>query len=334
MKGFGFPIGLYAKLGVGANGTVNLQDISLSTPGDVTGRQKISISGTDKYYKLADYGWDSMANATSTFAPAAIHSLKSIQLLTVLAQGFEHTTEAPLNCTANGTQGAAGQSQWDQSGTGFGGTIPSGTPKCAAWTGAPPGPPPTSELKSLAKVAGNAQLTAEDYEALRETAESNGLYCKIRASSRSCTRRGLSWSLSPPANLVSDGDLTASPALPRVFVAYYEFDSTTDTATNEIKWSASWGPCNDNPAVNKTIILIVRNGSLNVSGVSKLHGGILVPEGTLSGNPAAAEMDGTVFAERFDLTGGFTFRMTDCALRGLNTAFLDFTPYSWTEIDR
>lgn len=344
IRNVGLPVGVFAYDGIDVTGSPTLENVSMVSQGPITGRQFIGTKGTDRYYSLSDFEWDSMTNASTTFAPAAVHSLKSIALRNAIqSNGFEHPSTrqtagvpASMNCNANGVQGTAAQSMWDQSGTGFGAAIPAGTAKCALWTGSPAGPPPTSELRSVARLASRTTLLAEDYEALKQTAEAEGLYCNVSLSSSSCTRGGVGWNFNPrsPAAIVNNGELTGgAQPLPNVFVAYFEYDNTTVNALNVLKWNASWDPCSLNPASNKTVILIVRNGNLDVSG-GNLHGAVLVPEGNWSGNPAAASLDGTAIARRFDLGGGFTFKMSDCAIRSLSTLFLDFTPFSWTEVDR
>lgn len=345
VRGIGLPVGIYAEKSIDLNGTPTMNSLSMITPGSVLGREKVGFSGYDKYYHLADFGWGSMAGATTTFIPAAVHAGGSIALKNVAAANtFEHPnavivggSDVHLNCTANDLRGTAGQSQWDQSGPSYGGDITSGT--CPSWLGTPSGPPPRSAIDSFSAVAPQPDLSPQDYEALKATAQSEGLYCRINANnSYVCRRMGGDWpAFNPISGVVQDADLTggaaccAPPSVPRTFVAYFDYE--TEKLTNTIKWRAGWGPCTDDPNTSKQVVLIVRNGNLQMSSNDAIHGAVIVPEGLVE-ETGTATIEGTIIAETFSNRGTGQYVMTDCALRNLPIPWLDMTPSNWIEVDR
>ena len=333
IKGIGLPVGVYAKTSIDLNGTPDMTSISVLTPGSVTGREKAGFSGLDKYYYLGDFdGWGSMANASTTPAPAGVHAGGSISLRSIItANSLEHPTSqfvsgntTYLNCTANDLRGTDGQSQWDQSGPGYGGTT-SGSCSWAPPSGGPPNvPPPTSLITNFSGVAPTPDLTAEDYAALKATAQNEGIYCSF--GPQSCRKNGADW---PGfAGTVQAGDLTG---LKNIFIAYFEYPSLA--TGNIVRWRAGWGPCTDNPATMKQVIIIVRRGHLDMSGGGAIHGAAIVPEGDVD-ESGGVQFEGTIIANRFRNRGNSSFLMTDCSLRNLPAAWLDFTPFSWTEVDR
>lgn len=347
IRGVGLPVGIYAKTSADLRGNPSMESISLLTPGSVTGRSAAGFSGLDPYYFVGDFtDWSSMALATrQKHVPAAVHAGGSITLGGVNGSRLEHPTTSLLfntttylNCSANSTtgtapQGTRGQSMWDQSGPGFGNTIQSNE-SCTganAWTsptgGPPNAPPPTSLISNVRDLAPQPDLTAEDYAALKASAQSDGMWCSYTGNNYTCTRSGATWS--GFNGTVNTGDITGG-GIGNVFVAYFE---NQNAAANTIRWRAPWAPCTDDPATTKQVIIIVRRGHLDISGGGHIHGAAIVPEGDVD-ESGGAQFEGTIIANNFSNRGNSSFQLTDCAIRNMPGPWLDVTPTSWTEVDR
>ena len=339
IRGTGLPVGIYAKTSADLRGNPSMQNISLITPGSVTGRSKAGFSGLDPYYFVGDFtDWASMLLTTrQKHVPAAVHAGGSITL-GIGGNNLEHPTTtllggtSYLNCTANNTvgtapQGTAGQSQWDQSGPAYGGPT-SGSCTWTPPTGGPPNsPPPSSVMSNVRDLAPQPDLTAEDYAALKASAQSDGMWCSVTGSTTTCTRRGVSWG--GYNGTIQPGDITGG-GIGNVFVAYFENANATN---NTIRWRAAWSPCSDDPALNKQVIIIVRRGHLDLSGGSVVHGAAIIPDGDFS-DSGGAQFEGTIIANNFSNTGNSSFKLTECAVRNMPGPWLNITPTSWTEVDR
>ena len=83
----------------------------------------------------------------------------------------------------------------------------------------------------------------------------------------------------------------------------------------------------------KQVIIIVRRGHLDMSGGGAVHGAAIVPEGNVD-EAGGVQFEGTIIANNFRNRGNSSFLMTDCSTRNLPAAWLDFIPFSWTEVDR
>lgn len=341
IKALGLPVGIYAD-NIESNGSPDFAGVSMLSPNDVQGRDKMSFKGTDPYYALSDF-WPSMNSTTAV--PAAIHSTGTIYSKKLLFSTQEHTSSQPKNCTANGPQGTGGQSLWDQSKDG--GEI---TSTCAQWLGpnpnTPAGPgtgtfPPTSLFTSadLERVTPRPKLSDQDYLTLRSSAKQTGLYCFIATGgAMSCTKRGEQWD--PQTGLQGAVIVDQTPVnfvmeVNKDFVAYFEFqDATKAQTTNDVDWRASVTPCSDDPALNRSATIIVRNGSYDKgAGNEVVNGALIVPEGdvVVLGDHT---IHGTVIAKRVDLKGTQHFQMDPCWVNNMPGPFLDVTPGAWSELDR
>lgn len=326
------PIGIYAD-NVEANGSTSATNLSLISPGDVYGREKIAFSGLDPYYKLSDFWFSYVGSPSDGQAPAAVHTTGAINMKKATGQpDVEHPPNR--NCNANPTPGGgtAGQSLWDQSG--LGGTISS---TCPNWSGPPAGFPPTSLMtgsgdsvqKGLQAVVPTPTLSDQDFLTLRQSAKTSGLYCLIRTSgTRECTRAGELW---PFGGTVAQADvnyITTTKATPQ-FVAYFEFEDATKAATNSIGWNqASVWPCPD-----RSVVLAVRNGGIDMQSNQSITGAILIPEGSFF-NRGTLTINGTIIAKSFNNSGNSTFRLDDCWVNNFPGPFLNVTPIRWMELDR
>jgi hypothetical protein len=334
----GLPVGIYSE-DIDGQGSGDFRGISMITPGDLTGREKMSFEGTDPFYKLADF-WPGMSD--ELFAPAAVHTLGTMYLKKDNSNQVEHPPNP--NCLANGPQGTSGQSLWDQSGRG--GNV---TATCSNWPGSPAGTdgppagafPTTSLITSLDNVIPRPDLSDQDYLTLRATAKREGLYCKIEANGvRTCTRLNASWlpTGSGTTVRVDDPDVLGNgstiPALPNDFVAYFEFvDASAAMTSNIVNWRAPVGPCSDTLADNRSAVIVIRNGSYDGDDGDTVNGLILAPEGELT-TRGGHTIHGTVITKSVDISGTAEFQLDSCWVRNMPGPFLDVTPQRWSEVDR
>lgn len=325
------PVGIFADR-ADANGSPSMNTISLISRTVITGREKIAFVGNDPYYKKGTFWPGIDAARANEPKPAAAHALGPIYLKSDnQTNQVEHKPGFPLNCTANGGAGTAGQSQWDQSGDG--GLIATVTP-CAAGQGAPP---PTSKFTpdDIARVTPNPRLTDQDYFALRETARRTGLYCLFKANgTEECKRAGVAWTPNGTVNQADVDVVTNAPNSNRTFVAYFEYENAANRLTsNLVHFKAGVSPCSENPALNKFMVLVVRNGSFQTEGSALVNGFFMVPEGVYS-HQGTATINGTIIAERFQNLGNGSFQLDECWLNNMPGPFLDISPSGWQEIDR
>lgn len=331
------PLGIYADR-IDANGNPTMRNISVFTAGDVIGRGKFAMVGTDAYFRMKDvysqtafpsFVW-SGGLTWDSYIPAAVHATGEIYAKNAATRGREHPP-AP-NCVANDTRngGLAYQSEWDGSactGCASSGAITSDS------CGGLPGYPPTARFTSsdLARIAQTRNFTETEYAALKASARSTGIYCEFAVSK--CWKSGVE---GPAQTAWNNGDLpTANPT----FVAYFEFPYSSNTTANKITWKATWKAlsgvmCNpDDPADNRSVVVVVRNGSFDFSGNTQLTGAIMVPEGDFdsTGTPV---LHGSVTARTFRVRGNATFESSGCFAGTLPTVLADVTPLGWSEIDR
>ena len=319
IKSLQLPIGVYAQR-VDANGQGGMTNISLISATDITGREKVGFFGEDPYYTKDDF----YGNGDTSAIPAAAHALGAIYFVKGGSSLQEHPPTP--NCEAN-PRGTAGQSLWDGS---RGGTdLPPGA-TCPGWTSAPPRSSFTQE--DLKKVTPNPNLSEQDYLALKEAAKSSGLYCTPGTGGNlSCLREGQSVSISGSIDPSDLGNLLNKSH----FTAYFDFPSGTDpfSVTNTVKWKAEFKPCSDDPGLNKSSIVIIRNGSLSMQSGSFITGAMLLPEGRFD-SEGSYTTHGTVIAKEFWLRGGATLQMDHCWVKNMPGPFLDVATARWSELDR
>ncbi|MDQ4124773.1 MAG: hypothetical protein M3134_04115 [Actinomycetota bacterium] len=334
-----FPLGIYADR-IDANGNPDLNNISVFTRGDVVGRSKMSLSGIDSNYTMRDvydqsafggFSWTGGLTWDSNI-PAAVHATGEIYLKGANVRGREHPPAA--NCTANDTRngGYALQSEWDGSACAScagNGVLTSDT--CGGLAGYPPTAKFTqADLDRIAQVR---NFTEDEYATLRATAQSSGIYCNFAASVNQCWKNGVA---GPATRSWATSDLpTASSTL----VAYFDFPSSTNISGNTITWSATWKAlsgvmCNPtNPADNRVVVAIVRNGNFSFTGSAQVTGAFLAPEGDFdsTGTPI---LHGSVTARTFRVRGNATFESSSCFAAQLPTTSSELTVEGWSEIDR
>lgn len=349
IKPLGIPVGIYAYDRVDANGTVNLQNISVVTEGTVTNRDNLGFKGTDPYYTLGAFYGTKVAPANANLKmPSAMHAKGAITW-GAASKANEHPPEP--NCDDNvNKKGTVDQQMWDSSGTAVQETISSGC--VPSWPGSgyvdeqgnlegsilTPNTvlAPTSKFTEddRKRVAPQPTLTEQDYLTLREAAKANGVYCTPVGNNLSCLEGGV------VTNSVTGYQLSNAemdhPNIPNTFVVYIDFPGDgTDTYARSVKWIGNEviGPCNTNPLNHRSVVWVIRNGSFDSAGGAKITGAMLIPEGQFqsSGNFI---LEGTIIARRFLSIGTMTIRLSDCWVRNLPGPFLDVTPVSWTQVDR
>jgi hypothetical protein len=334
-----FPLGIYADR-IDSNGNPDMNNISVFTAGDIVGRAKMSFSGIDENYTMRDvydatafggFSWAGGLNWDSPI-PAAVHATGEIYLKGTNNRGREHPPSA--NCTANDTRngGYVLQSEWDGSacsGCTNSGAITSDT--CVGLAGYPPTARFTqADLDRIAQVR---NFTEEEYASLKATAQTSGIYCDFSAAVDDCWKNGV---LGASDKNWSTADL---PTTSSTLIAYFDFPYSTNTSGNNITWSATWtalsgGMCNlTNPADNRTLVAVVRNGNFSFGGNAQVTGAILVPEGDFdsTGTPV---LHGSVTARTFRVRGNATFESSSCFASSLPTTTGELSFAGWTEVDR
>lgn len=334
-----FPLGIYADK-IDANGNPDLNNISVFTRGDIAGRAKMSLSGIDENYTMRDvysenafggFSWTGGLTWDSNI-PAAVHATGEIYLKGTNARGREHPP-AP-RCDANDTRngGYALQSEWDGSacsGCTNGGAMTSDT--CGGLAGYPPTARFTqADLDRIAQVR---NFTEEEYSTLKSTAQTSGIYCNFATAVNACWKNGVAGAADQNWQ---NGDLpTTSPTL----IAYFDFPGSVNTSANTIQWSATWRAisgvmCNAvDPADNRMLVAVVRNGSFSFGGNAQVTGAFLAPEGDFdsTGTPI---LHGSVTARTFRVRGNATFESSSCFAAGLPTTSSELTIGGWSEVDR
>ncbi|MBA2311859.1 MAG: hypothetical protein H0V97_03560 [Actinobacteria bacterium] len=317
----GLPIGLYADSVNVQGGTPTTLDISLVTPGSVSGREKLTFTGNDPYYKMGHF-W--AGQSMSVPAPAAVHALGAISC-TKQACG-DDLVEHPdvLECKANGS---GGQSQWDQSG---GGGDLTGAASCPGQAANPP-PYSSFSMADLERARPTPKLTDQDYANLKSLAQASGLYCAMDASgSGSCT--------TPTGSFNTNGTIQSVTGTGKTFVAYFEFPATGDPFSTQrtLTWKAAVGPCSDDPAVNESVVIVVRYGSVDLTGQDEIVGSFFAPEGQawLRGSGGTVKIHGTTIAKKIDFGGNAEVKLSSCWVNNMPGALLRVTPQTWSEVDR
>jgi hypothetical protein len=332
IKPIGLPIGIYADR-IDANGNGGMVSISMISPTDIVGRAKMAFTGNDPYYTKHDF----YGNNDTSPIPAAAHAAG--QIYGGSGTGTKEHPPSP-NCDANRTTGAnpgaVGQSLWDGSNwttatDGDGDGIPDPaevSSGCAGQTGFPP--KSLFNAADLQRVTPSPTLTAQDYSALKDAAKASGLYC-AGVNVNSCTRDGVAFTTT--ANTFKQTDL-GGLANKTNWVAYFEFTSGDPfSAQNSVKWDATVGPCSDDPAVHRSVVVIVRNGGMEMQSNTAVTGFVILPEGPFD-SAGGYITEATVIAKEFRLRGQADLRLSECWVRNMPAPFVDVVPLTWSEVDR
>ena len=321
----GLPVGLVGD-DFDTNGTPDMTGISVIARGDVFSRDKLDLDGLDAYYTLGDLWpgatWPAGLSENSP-VPAAAHAVGRL----VVTPNKDEFPPNP-NCGAN-KSGTNKQSLWDSDGSAGSGPV---TTSCAGQPAGYEGAfPPTSKFTQADydRLAAE-ELTPEDFSNLKASAQEFGLYCYIPTSGASyCIRQGTQIGFTTDVSpIVASGTSN--------FVAYFEFQGGDPLANNisfnnSSVWSAPTG-CSSDPAVNKTMTMVVRNGGVDLSGNTKINGAIFV-DGNFdyTGTPS---INGPINATNFRVRGTANFTLDQCWVQNMPWTFLTLTPVQWSEIDR
>ncbi|HEX2241584.1 MAG TPA: pilus assembly PilX N-terminal domain-containing protein [Actinomycetota bacterium] len=322
------PIGLVGD-DFDTNGTPDITGISIIASGDVFSRDKLDLDGLDAYYTLEDFWpgatWPAGVSGNSR-VPAAAHAVGRL----VVTPNKDEFPPNP-NCGAN-KSGSNKQSLWDSDGSAGSGPISAPLPTACSgqpfYSGAFP---PTSKFTQADydRLAAE-ELTPEDFSNMKASAMEFGQYCFIPLSGSSyCIRQGTQIGYTEAVSpIVSSGTNN--------FVAFYEFEGG-DRFANEVRfndssvWSAPTG-CSTDPAVNKSMVLVVRNGGVRLGGNTKLNGAIFA-DGNFdyTGTPS---VNGPISAANFWVRGTANFTLDQCWVQNMPWSFLTLTPVQWSEVDR
>jgi hypothetical protein len=325
IEALGLPVGVSAD-SIEASGTPQTIGISMISDQKIIGREKIRFTGTDPYYTLGDFWPDGpfpTGIAPSTPIPSAAHAVQGIY---EKSNGTDwEFRNGTTNCDANGT---GGQSLWDSDGVGN--VTPQHGPITIGCSGQA-GYPPHSYFSAAdrARIAPDS-LDEADHRALKQAAQAYGIYCRIPTSgTATCSKQGVSY---PSRSVWQDGDVESLFAAGTLnFVAYFEFIGGSPLS-NRVKWKADvWG-CSDNPAVNRSAVIVVRNGGMDLENGADVNGALLL-DGEFK-YAGSVFFNGTIVAEKFDISGGSTFSLDPCWVRNMPGPFLSVTPTHWSELDR
>jgi hypothetical protein len=325
VRPLGLPIGVSAD-SIEASGTPQTIGISMVSEQKIIGRDKIVFTGTDPYYTVGDFwprGPFPAGVDASTPVPSAAHAVQGVFRK---SNGTDwEFAGGPKNCAANGVNG---QSLWDSDGVGT--LSPQHSPITSGCAGQL-GYPPHSYFSAAdhARIAPN-RLDEADHRALKQAAQAYGIYCSIPTSgSATCLKQGTAY---PYKSVWQDGDVTSLFAAGTLnFVTYFEFMGGS-ALSNRVKWKADvWG-CSDDPAINRSAVIVVRNGGMDLENGAQVNGALLLDgefkyAGTVSFN-------GTIVAQKFDISGNSTFSLDPCWVRNMPGPFIGVTPTHWSELDR
>lgn len=333
----GLPIGTYALNDVvvsGAGSGPTFDGQSLIAGGNVSGRDVVAFVGNDKWYRKGHFFGSTVPDPTS-FIPTAVHAGGNVTCQGPKdcgRDGIEHTDDdTDRNCSAN-PLGTALQSTWDESGQG--GSNTTSLPSC----GHPSGDAPDSRFtrNDAKRLAPTPNLFDEDYRALKATAQSSGLYCIYQPGGKgTCTSPNFPGGTPAPSTWTSNE--LAKMGVPRNFTAYFDFpkDVLPDpfSADNTVNWNADVSTCSNDPLANRSVAMIIPNGSVSAGSGGVITGGVIAPIGQalLTGG---AKMHGSLIADRLVLKGSSRFVLDDCWLNNMPALYLDVVPLQWREVDR
>lgn len=324
----GLPVGVFVN-NVNANGNPGFANISLFATSDVYGREKMTFSGNDLQYTIGDVYGDTLPNGSPTPnaslpIPAAAHTTGAIYMK---ANGKNTRLHPPIvNCSAP-------QSLWD--GSGLGGPI----------TAQPPAPCPAGMYPSRSTFTSNdldrvskgrtnlPHLSEAEYKTLKAAAQQTGLYCSIPATgSPACTIYNPGTQTRVAYTL---GTVTSNPLPNTSYVAYFEYAPGGDPFAPQrtINWNAAVSPCHDDPALNNSAAIVVRNGSIAFRSAGTMYGNVVVPEGAVD-VAGGFTINGSVLANDLRLRGNGTFRLDACGQRNSPAAAMNVSGGRWSEVDR
>jgi hypothetical protein len=131
------------------------------------------------------------------------------------------------------------------------------------------------------------------------------------------------------------GAINANPLPNTSYVAYFEYAPGADpfSSLRTVKWNAPVSPCSDDPALNSSAVIVVRNGSLELRSNNTMYGNVVVPEGAVD-VAGGYTINGSVLANDLRLRGSGTFRLDACGQRNSPAASMNVSGGRWSEVDR
>lgn len=303
----GLPVGVYADK-ISGGGTPNASNISLLTPGDLTGRDKIDFAGNDAYYLKSDF----YSGQPSVPVPAAAHATG-----TVFVKNSAENPPSP-NCTSSG------EYAWDGSKDGT-----------SAGTACAGGNAPTSlfNTSNLNQVVKQPMPSAQELATLKATAQSKGFYCG--PSTSTCTKDGAPYTLTGNIKTTDMAGLPSDdPTNDGDFVAYFDFPPGNPSA-NTVNWDAAikTDPVSCLPVPFRAVTLIVRNANLRLTSGASVTGLIVLPEGKVDLG-GTYSVHGTILAKEVSMQGTGSVQLSQCWLDHMPGAELQATRIRWGELDR
>jgi hypothetical protein len=312
----GLPVGVAAN-NIDGNGTPDQWGISMITNGKIVGRNKLDFEGTDPWYKIGDF-WPTSPWADQPM-PAAAHAVGGIFLKSNVTDP-EFTTSQPKNCSANKSGGT--QSLWDSDGS------PNLPPRnitsdCSNNSSNPHPPNSVFTQADYDRVAPE-KLSPKDRLMLKQAAKNYGQYCFVATSGSYCIRQGVQIPFTTSvAPIVAGGTNN--------FIAYYEFEGGNVDSNNITFGDDVWG-CNDDPELNKSMVLVVERGGVKLSGNAMINGAFILDGGfDYTGTPT---INGTILAKDFWIRGTANFTMDECWVNNMPGPWLTLEPVHWSEVDR
>jgi len=329
MEPINLPVGIYANSIDISSAIHEFQTVSMVSETIITNRGTLGFVDNDPYYLISDFFPGVTGRALTDPVPAAAHAAGTIYLKQSRDAEFEDDTK---NCAANNEHpgipdAVASQSLWDSDSSG--GSITDGCAGQVGW--------PSSSFFDQAQLADFAtpNLSAQDHQVLKDAAKRYGVYCSFPGfggtGTTGCVQQGIVKAAAYPAYIEDVAAGTPS------FVVYLEFlAGSPDKTENDVREIFEvWG-CNDDPDLNRSVVVIIRNGGINWTGAGgqKINGALI--------------MDGN-----FRATGGFEFNgslivkgslsinsssqhfsVDDCWVKNFPGPFMRALPTQWSEIDR
>ncbi|MGH2755883.1 MAG: hypothetical protein ACRDLB_15815 [Actinomycetota bacterium] len=322
VKPVGLPIGLYANA-FDLKAHPQFNNISMVSETTITDRSKDRFTGADSYYKMSDFFTAVTGRSLDEPVPAAAHAVTGIYLKKSGNPEFASSTK---NCTANSGDS---QSLWDSDGSSGSGLITSG---CTGQVGYPDSSKFTSgQLQAL----GRPSLPEQELQALEEAAKNTGVFCSFPgvggSGSSTCVKQGVTQSGTAYPTYIQEVINSGT----RNMVAFFEYRSGSPTQNNLGKTGTVWG-CNPDPALNKSITVVVRNGGVNYSGAGgDMVNGAFIIDGNFEAT-GSFTFNGTIVSKGTVSFGSSSelIQMDGCWVTNMPGPFLTVEPGAWREIDR
>jgi hypothetical protein len=320
LQPLGLPVGMYAENFI-LKAHPEYKGMTMQANSYITDRKNDSFTGNDPYYKIGDFFPSVTGKLLTDPMPAAAHAGKMILLSGSSTPEFTTGSGGTKNCVADRV---TGRSIWDSDGSPWSGTITSGCPT----------PDPTATgYPSTSKYA-PPTTTEPDHAALKDAALSFGVYCSFPGvggtGATECYQQGVPAS----TNYVQLIQNSLAAGVNNI-VAYFEFRSGTPQQNN-LNWDGNvWG-CNDNPALNKSIVVDIRNGGFyDVGAGGDMINGALFVDGDFN-TTGKFTFNGTFNAKGSGSFGSSSEIVTldACWVKNFPGAFYKVVPGHWAEVDR